>query len=119
MILIVSALASVALMLWHGRNNSHLSVTLLFVAWTLAPYAVYGVGLRIGAKWPADVKAWFTRAVTVVAALSVLGYLYGAFGPPLKPAAVVFVMWPAIVDTLVGLVLTIAISKAALPTSRP
>ena len=110
--IVVSALVTELLLYYFGRTSPQHLLMVLFGLWVLVPYAVYLAGLRIGAGWPAAVRVQYTQTVGVIVTMSMAAYAYGAFGPPLRPHAVLWIAFPAVVDLFVGCAVVLAIIQA-------
>ena len=64
--LVAGAGASLALTLYFGRHNPHMSITVLFAGWVTAPYVILGL-----------VDRFFQQQARVLHAGRVLGWLIG------------------------------------------
>jgi hypothetical protein len=106
--IIVGAAGSLALLLYGGRSNTHLLITLLFIVWVLAPFALLALAERRSGSWP--VRAQTTlRAVTLIIAAASLGvYGYRAAFPPRTTGAFLFVIVPPVSVILVLVALAIS-----------
>ena len=106
--IIVGAAGSLALLLYGGRSNTHLLITLGFIAWVLAPFALLALGERRSRSW-SPLAQTTLRAMTLLIAVASLGiYAYRAAFPPRSTGAFLFVIVPPVSVVLVLVALAIA-----------
>jgi len=77
---------SVALMLYAGRANQHILVTVLFVFWVLAPFVALAWADRMSVRWSVVTRTalhWMTLVITVG---SLAIYVYRVLRPRGRPA---------------------------------
>lgn len=112
--IIVGAAGSLALLLYGGRSNTHLLITLLFIVWVLAPFALLALAERRSGSW--SVRAQTTlRAMTLILAAASLGiYAYRAAFPPRTTGAFLFVITPPVSVALLVIALAIASRKESM-----
>jgi hypothetical protein len=110
----VGAAGSLALMLYAGRSNRHMLITLLFIFWVLAPFVALTWAGTVADGWSSATRATLHAVTLIVAALSLAIYGYRAAFPPRTTGAFVFV----IVPPLSLLLLLIALAVAALLSRR-
>ena len=111
--IIVGAAGSLALMLYGGRSNTHLLITLLFMVWVLAPFALLALAERRSGSWAPATRVTL-RALTVLVTVGSLAiYGYRAAFPPHSTGAFLFVIVPpvAVVLVLVALVIVSLMSR--------
>jgi len=112
-VLIAGAVGSLALMLFAGRSNTHVLITVGFVFWVLAPFALLALAERKSAGWAPKTRATL-RALTVLVTVGSLAlYAYRAAVPPRSTGAFVFVIVPplSVVLVLVALALASVMSR--------
>jgi hypothetical protein len=106
--LIVGAVGSVGLMLYAGRTNTHVLITLGFVVWILAPFALLALAERRSGSWAPATRVTL-RALTVLVTVGSLAiYGYRAAFPPHSTGAFLFVIVPPVSVVLVLVALAIA-----------
>ena len=106
--IIVGAAGSLALMLYGGRSNTHLLITLLFIVWVLAPFALLALAERRSGSWSPRAQTTL-RALTLIVAAASLGiYAYRAAFPPRTTGAFLFVIVPPVSVILVLVALAIS-----------
>lgn len=106
--IIVGAAGSLALVLYGGRSNTHLLITLGFVAWVLAPYALLALAERRSASWSPRAQTTLRALTLVVTAASLAIYAYRAAFPPRTTGAFLFVIVPPVSVILVLVALAIS-----------
>ena len=107
LILIAGAVGSLALMLYAGRSNTHILITIGFVFWVLAPFALLALAERRSGTWPPATKAVLGTLIWLVVLGSVAIYAYRAAVPPSSTGAFLFVIVPPVSVVLVLAVLGI------------
>ncbi len=111
---VFGAAGSVALMLYAGRSNQYILVTVLFVFWVLAPFVALAWADRISVRWSVITRTalhWMTLVITVG---SLAIYVYRVLRPPRTTGAFVFVAVPVASCLLAA----IAVAGAALLSRR-
>src|SRR5258705_12002203 len=104
----VGAVGSLALMLYAGRANLRVLVTVLFVFWVLAPLVALAWADRMSVRWSVVTRTalhWMTLAITVG---SLAIYLLRVLRPPRTTGTFVFVAVPVASCLLAALVVAIA-----------
>jgi hypothetical protein len=105
--LAIGAAGSLALTLYFGRHNPHMTITVMFAGWVSAPYALLGV-----ADWYFRERPAVTRTVSWLAALVTLAsigvYADGAFRPRAVTPAAPFVAVPLVSLVVIALVVGLA-----------
>jgi len=109
MALVVGAAGSLALMLYAGRTNTHLLITLLFVVWVLAPFAALALAERRSGSWTSVMQTTLHIMTLIIATASLAIYAYRAAFPPRSTGAFLFV----IVSPVSVVVLFIALAIAS------
>lgn len=110
----VGAAGCLALMLYAGRSNRHILITVLFIFWVLAPFVAIAWAARMSDGWSSATRATLHAVTLIITALSLAIYSYRAAFPPRTTGAFVFV----IVPPLSVLLLLIALATAALMSRR-
>jgi len=111
---VAGAAGSVALMLYAGRANQHILVTVLFVFWVLAPFLTLAWADRTSVRWSVVTQRtlhWVTLVITVG---SLAIYVDRVLRPPRATGAFVFVAVPVASCVLAA----IAVAVAALLSRR-
>ena len=111
--ILVGAAGSLALLLYGGRSNTHLLITLGFIAWVLAPFALLALAERRSWSW-SPLAQTTLRAMTLLIAAASLGiYAYRAAFPPRTTGAFLFVIVPpvSVILVLVALVISSLMSR--------
>jgi len=111
---VVGAVGAVALMLYAGRANQHILVTVLFVFWVLAPFVALAWADRMSVRWSVVTRTalhWMTLVITVG---SLAIYVQRVLRPPRTTGAFVFVAVPVASCLLAA----IAVAVAALLSRR-
>ena len=111
--ILVGAAGSLALLLYGGRSNTHLLITLGFIAWVLAPFALLALAERRSRSW-SPLAQTTLRAMTLLIAAASLGiYAYRAAFPPRTTGAFLFVIVPpvSVILVLVALVISSLMSR--------
>jgi hypothetical protein len=104
----VGAAGSLALLLYAGRSNTHLLITLLFIVWVLAPFALLALAERRSGRWSPRAQTTL-RAMTLIVAAASLGiYVYRAAFSPRTTGAFLFVIVPPVAVVLLLFALAIA-----------
>jgi hypothetical protein len=101
LILIIGAVGSLALMLYAGRNNTHILITIGFIVWVLAPFALLALAERRSASWAPAMKRTLQILIWVLVLGSLVIYAYRAAVPPLATGAFLFVIVPPVSVILV------------------
>ena len=102
------AVGSVALMLYAGRTNTHLLITLLFVVWVLAPFAVLQWALGRSVGWAPRTRTTLHVLTPLIAVASLAIYAYRAMFPPRSTGAFLFVITPPVAVGLLVIALAVA-----------
>lgn len=100
---VLGAIGSLALMLYAGRENTHLSITFLFVVWVLAPFAALLIADRIAKRWPQIYQTSLYATMLVVSSSSIIVYAFD-IKPTSAPHAFVYVAVPPISVALIAAV---------------
>jgi len=111
---VVGAVGAVALMLYAGRANQHILVTVLFVFWVLAPFVALAWADRMSVRWSVVTRTalhWMTVVITMG---SLAIYVQRVLRPPRTTGAFVFVAVPVASCLLAA----IAVAVAALLSRR-
>jgi len=106
--LIAGAVGSLGLMLFAGRSNTHVLITLGFVFWVLAPFALLALAERKSESWAPATRATLHALTVLVAVGSLAIYGYRAAFPPRSTGAFLFVFVPPVSVVLVLVALAIA-----------
>ncbi len=106
--IIVGAAGSLALLLYAGRSNTHLLITLLFIVWVLAPFALLALAERRSGSWSPPVQTTLHVITLIIAAGSLGIYAYRAVVPPRSTGAFLFVITPPVSVALVLIALALA-----------
>jgi hypothetical protein len=94
--IILGAAGSLALLLYGGRSNTHFLITLGFIAWVLAPFALLALAERRSGSW-SPVAQTTLRAMTLLITVASLAiYAYRAAFPPRSTGAFLFVITPPV-----------------------
>lgn len=101
--LIAGAVGSLALMLYAGRSNTHILITIGFIFWVVAPFALLALAERRSGNWPPAAQAMLGILIWLVVIGSLAIYAYRAAEPPRSTGAFLFVIVPP-VSVLVVLV---------------
>jgi hypothetical protein len=114
---VVGAVGSVALMLYAGRANQHILVTVLFVFWVLAPFVTLAWANRMSVRWSfvARTTLHWTTLVITVGSLAI--YVQRVLRPPRTTGAFVFVAVPVASCLLAAIAVSVAafLSRRSLP----
>src|SRR5258706_2991875 len=86
---------SLGLVLYAGRTNQHVSLTVLFVIWVLAPFAALIGAVKFAKRWPVQSRKLLYWVMLVVGLASIIIYTDDAIHPRLSQRAFVFVIAPA------------------------
>jgi hypothetical protein len=109
---VASAVGSLALMLYAGRNNQHYFLTVLFTIWVLAPFVALVVATHVASRrWPVFAGGAFRVVMLLIAIGSFAAYLADALGPPKAKAAFVFVAVPGVSWLLIALTVATLIAR--------
>jgi hypothetical protein len=108
LVLIAGAVGSVGLMLFAGRSNTHVLITVGFVLWVLAPFALLALAERKSAGWAPATRTTLHTLTVLVAVGSLAIYAHRAAVPPRSTGAFVFVIIPPVSVILVLVALAIA-----------
>lgn len=93
--LVVGAVTSLCLVLYAGRTNRHVWLTVLFVIYVLAPFAALIWAARFANRWPLPSRAILYWVILIVTLASVALYGNDAMHPRSAQRAFVFVIVPA------------------------
>ncbi|MGH7520600.1 MAG: hypothetical protein ACREMI_04935 [Gemmatimonadales bacterium] len=104
----VGAAGSLALMLYAGRSNRHILITVLFIFWALAPFVAIAWAGRMAGGWAPATRATLYAATVIISSLSLAIYGYRAAFPPRATGAFVFVIVPPLSVLLVLIALSVA-----------
>jgi len=113
LILIIGSVGSLALMLYAGRSNTHILITIGFIFWVLAPFALLALAERRSASWAPAMKTTLETMIWIVVLGSLVIYAYRAAVPPRATGAFLFVIVPpvSVVLLLVALVIVSVMSR--------
>ncbi|HXO85561.1 MAG TPA: hypothetical protein VN803_08540 [Gemmatimonadales bacterium] len=114
--IIVGAAGSLALLLYAGRSNTHLLITLGFIVWVLGPFALLALAERRSGSWSPHAQATLRAMTLLIAAASLAIYGYRAAVPPSTTGAFLFVIVPPV--TVVLLLIALAIASLMSRPSR-
>ena len=117
LILILGAVGSLALMLYAGRSNTHILITIGFIFWVLAPFALLALAERRSASWAPAMKTTLQTLIWVVVLGSLVIYAYRAAVPPRATGAFLFVIVPPVAVVLV-LVALVIVSLRSRPSRK-
>ena len=106
--IIVGAAGSLVLLLYAGRSNTHLLITLGFIVWVLAPFALLALAERRSGSWSPLARTTLRAMALIIAAGSLGIYGYRAAFPPRSTGAFLFVIVPPVSVVLVSVALAIA-----------
>ena len=120
-ILIAGAVGSLALMLYAGRSNTHILVTIGFIVWVVAPFALLALAERRSGSWLPATRATLGILIWLVVIGSLAIYAYRAAVPPRSAGAFLFVIVPpvSVVLVLVALGIVSVMSRPAGQDRRP
>ena len=104
----VGAAGSLALMLYAGRSNRHMLITVLFIVWVLAPFVVLAWAAKMADGWSSATRATLQAATLIITAGSLAIYGYRAAFPPRTTGAFLFVIVPPVSVLLLLVALAIA-----------
>ena len=116
--IIGGAAGSLALMLYSGRSNTHLLITLLFIVWILAPFALLALAERRSGSWTPERRAVLQALAVSVGLGSLAIYGYRAAVPPQSTGAFLFVLVPPVEVVVVLLVLGISLMSSRRPSRK-
>ena len=118
--LLVGAVGSLALMLYAGRSNTHVLITVGFIFWVLAPFALLALADRRSAKWAPSTQAALQVLTWLIVVGSLAIYAYRAAVPPQSTGAFLFVLVPpvSVALVLVGLAIAAVMSRPSRTESR-
>ena len=113
LILIIGSVGSLALMLYAGRSNTHILITIGVIFWVLAPFALLALAERRSASWAPAMKTTLETMIWIVVLGSLVIYAYRAAVPPRATGAFLFVIVPpvSVVLLLVALVIVSVMSR--------
>lgn len=117
LILIIGAVGSLALMLYAGRSNTHILITIGFIFWVLAPFALLALAERRSASWAPAMKTTLQTLIWIVVLGSLVIYAYRAAVPPRATGAFLFVIVPPVAVVLV-LVALVIVSLRSRPSRK-
>lgn len=115
--LLAGAVGSLALMLYAGRSNTHVLITVGFVFWVLAPFALLALAERRSGTWAPKTRATLNILTTGITVGSLAIYAYRAVRPPSTTGAFLFVLVPPVSVVLVLVTLGI-VSGVSRPTRK-
>lgn len=104
----VGAAGSLVLMLYAGRSNRHILITVLFIFWVLAPFVALAWAERMAGAWPSATRATLHTATLTITAVSLAIYGYRAAFPPRTTGAFLFVIVPPVSVLVLLVALTVA-----------
>ena len=112
-ILFTGAVGSLALMLYAGRSNTHILITIGFIFWVLAPFALLALAERRSSNWAPATRATLGTLTWLVVIGSLAIYAYRAAVPPRSTGAFLFVIVPpvSVVLVLVALGIVSGVSR--------
>jgi hypothetical protein len=99
--LVVGAIGSLALMLYAGRFNTHILITVGFILWVVAPFALLALVERRSGAWAPKTRAALHVLTLLVVVGSLAIYAYRAVKPPSTTGAFLFVLVPPVSVVLV------------------
>src|SRR5258705_13541433 len=105
---VVGAVGSMALMLYAGRANQHILVTVLFVFWVLAPFVALAWADRMSVRWSVVARTALQGMTLAITVGSLAIYLLRVLRPPRTAGAFVFVAVPVGSCLLAAIVVAIA-----------
>lgn len=116
---VVGAVGSLALMLYAGRANQHIFVTVLFVFWVLAPFVALAWVDRMSVRWSVVTRTALHWMTLVITAGSLAIYVHRVLRPPRTTGAFVFVAVPVASCLLAAIAVAVAalLSRRSLPPS--
>ena len=117
LILIIGSVGSLALMLYAGRSNTHILITIGFIFWVLAPFALLALAERRSASWAPAMKTTLETMIWIVVLGSLVIYAYRAAVPPRATGAFLFVIVPPVSVVLV-LVALVIVSVRSRPSRK-
>ena len=106
--LFIGAVASVGVVLYAGRTNQHIWLTVLFVIYVLAPFAGLIGAAKFANRWPVQSQALLYWVMLIVTLASVAIYTNDALHPRSSQRAFVFVIAPAGAWVLIAISFLIA-----------
>ena len=111
--LFIGAGTSLGLVLYAGRTNQHIWLTVLFVIYVLAPYAALIGAAKFANRWPVQSRALLYWVMLIVTLASVAIYTNDAIHPRSSQRAFVFVIAPvgAWVLTAIGFLIASVMSR--------
>lgn len=111
--LVIGAGSSLGLLLYAGRTNQHVWLTVLFVIWVLAPFAALIGAAKFAKRWPVQSRALLYWVMLIVTLASVAIYSNDAINPRPSQRAFVFVIAPvgAWVLTAIGFLIAAVMSR--------
>jgi len=114
---VIGAVGSVALMLYAGRANQYILVTVLFVFWVLAPFVTLAWADRLSVRWSVVTRTALHWMTLVIALGSLAIYVYRVLRPPRTTGAFVFVAVPVASCLLAAIAVAVAalLSRRSLP----
>jgi len=120
LVLIAGAVGSLALMLYAGRSNTHILITIGFIFWVLAPFALLALAERRSGNWPPATRATLGILIWIVVIGSLAIYAYRAAVPPRSTGAFLFVIVPpvSVIVVLVALGIVSGVSRPSRKESR-
>ena len=115
--LIAGAVGSLALMLYAGRSNTHILITIGFIFWVLAPFVLLALAERRSGSWSPAMRATLGTLIWLVVVGSLAIYAYRAAVPPRSTGAFLFVIVPPVSVVIVLMALGI-VSVTSRPDGR-
>ena len=108
------AIVSEGLMLYAGRRNTHLLITILFIGWVLGPYLALVLADCFSKTWtiPARAAVYWLMIVVTLGSLAI--YINDVLDPPKAKGAFVYVAVPI----ASGILIVIVVAAAALCHNR-
>ena len=112
-LVMIGAIGSIALMLYAGRSNAHVLITVGFIFWVLAPFALLALAEQRSARWAPATKGALQILTWLIVVGSLAIYAYRAAVPPHSTGAFVFVLVPpvSVALVLVGLAIGAMMSR--------
>jgi hypothetical protein len=92
-------------MLYAGRTNTHLLITLGFIAWVLAPFAVLAWAVPRSVSWAPPTRTTLHVLTLLITIATLALYAYRAAFPPRSTGAFLFVITPPVSMALLLIVL--------------
>ena len=110
---IVGVIGANALMLYRGRHNAHLDITLLFIVWVTAPYLALAWAIERSRAWPASLQNALDWVAILITVVILAGFAYVAFGA--VPKVTLIVLLPPLAFALVAALYLAALMRSKVP----